>query len=122
MTEALAKVHGDQNILATDITAASRFENLPYLPLNVLDALALANVVTEHRITQIYHLAAVLSAAPIWFSLPVEAPPTTSSPTLIGSPPSSASTRVYSFEPTEAGSFCIRLTKSAEGARKLRAV
>ena len=47
---------------------------------------------------------------------------TTSSPTLIGRPPDSASTRVYSFEPTEAGSFCIRLTKSAEGARKLRAV
>jgi hypothetical protein len=29
--------------------------------------------------------------------------PTTSSPTLIGRPPDRASTRVYSFEPTEAG-------------------
>src|ERR1700680_573026 len=37
--------------------------------------------------------------------------PTTSSPTLIGRPPDSASTRVYSLEPTEAGSFCIRLTR-----------
>ena len=63
LTEALAKVYGQQNILATDITAASRFESLPYLPLNVLDTLALAKVVAEHRITQIYHLAAVLSAA-----------------------------------------------------------
>jgi len=63
LTEALAKVHGHQNILATDITAVSPIEGLPYLPLNVLDALALAKVVTEHRITQIYHLAAVLSAA-----------------------------------------------------------
>ena len=63
LTETLAKVHGDQNILATDITAVSPIEGLPYLPLNVLDALALAKVVTEHRITQIYHLAAVLSAA-----------------------------------------------------------
>ncbi len=41
--------------------------------------------------------------------------PTISSPTLIGKPPDIASTRLYSLEPTEAGSFSIRLTKSADG-------
>jgi hypothetical protein len=38
--------------------------------------------------------------------------PTTSSPTLIGKPPDIASTRLYCSEPTEAGSFSIRLTKT----------
>src|SRR4029077_15670217 len=48
--------------------------------------------------------------------------PTTSSPTLIGKPPEMASTRLYSLEPTEVGSFSIRLTKSADEVPNVRAV
>src|SRR5580704_15318812 len=48
--------------------------------------------------------------------------PTTSSPALIGSPPDSASTRVYCREPTEFGSSIIRLVKAAEGWLNVRAV
>lgn len=63
LTEKLAGVYGTQNVLASDIAPASRVEYAPYLRLDVLDTLALAKLVTDPRITQIYHLAAVLSAA-----------------------------------------------------------
>src|SRR5450830_798289 len=48
--------------------------------------------------------------------------PTTSLPALIGSPPASASTRVYCREPTVSGLSAKRLTKSAEGWLNERAV
>ncbi|HXN14842.1 MAG TPA: NAD-dependent epimerase/dehydratase family protein [Usitatibacter sp.] len=63
LAQALTDFHGQQNILATDIAPGSRLETVPYAQLDVLDLLALAKVVTEHRVSQIYHLAAVLSAA-----------------------------------------------------------
>src|SRR5262249_4759223 len=47
--------------------------------------------------------------------------PTTSSPALIGKPPDTARTRLYSLEPTDVGSFTISLNelsgRGAEGAR-----
>ncbi len=63
LTLALAKVYGDEHVIATDIkngdhTAAfARFE-----VLDVMDAERLAALVDENKITQIYHLAAILSA------------------------------------------------------------
>ena len=48
--------------------------------------------------------------------------PTISSPALIGKPPEIASTRLYSLEPTEAGSLSIRFTKSADEVPKVRDV
>jgi len=59
----LARLHGERSVLATDIALASSVDGLPYRRLDVLDPLALAKVVAEHRVTQIYHLAAMLSAA-----------------------------------------------------------
>src|SRR3984893_2752167 len=48
--------------------------------------------------------------------------PTTSSPTLIGSPPESASTRGYCLDPTDAGSSMRRWANAGEGWLNVRAV
>ncbi len=61
LTGALRKEFGENNVLATDIRAANDQEGQFEL-LNVMDAKAIADVVGRHNITQIYHLAAILSA------------------------------------------------------------
>ncbi len=61
LTEALAERHGTGAVLATDI-AARGSGRVAYEALDVLDAERLAAVVRGHGITQIYQLAAMLSA------------------------------------------------------------
>lgn len=61
LTEALRSNFGTDNVLATDIRAVEGHDG-PFEILNVSDAKALADVVSRHGITQIYHLAAILSA------------------------------------------------------------
>lgn len=61
LTEALRREFGSSNVIATDIRAASE-HNGPFELLNVMDANAIASAVDRHDITQIYHLAAILSA------------------------------------------------------------
>ncbi len=61
LTESLKEIYGDENVLATDIrelpTSAGRSA-----VLDALDGEAMAELCREHRINQIYHLAAILSA------------------------------------------------------------
>ncbi len=61
LTGALRKEHGESNVVATDIRATNEQEGLFEL-LNVMDAKAIAMAVERHGVTQIYHLAAILSA------------------------------------------------------------
>lgn len=61
LTEALAERHGTGAVLATDV-AARGSGRVAYEALDVLDAERLAAVVRGHGITQIYQLAAMLSA------------------------------------------------------------
>lgn len=61
LTQALREDFGTNNIVATDIRAVEGHEG-PFEMLNVLDAKAIAETVERHQITQIYHLAAILSA------------------------------------------------------------
>jgi threonine 3-dehydrogenase len=61
LTGALRKEFGENNVLATDIRSANDQEGQFEL-LNVMDAKAIADVVSRYNITQIYHLAAILSA------------------------------------------------------------
>jgi nucleoside-diphosphate-sugar epimerase len=49
-------------VVASDLAPQGRLAALPYEVLDVTDAPALAAVVARHRITQVYQLAAVLSA------------------------------------------------------------
>ncbi|MCU0346248.1 MAG: NAD-dependent epimerase/dehydratase family protein [Saprospiraceae bacterium] len=61
LTEALRKEFGDANVIATDIRAREGYDGQFEL-LNVLDRPAIASTVNRHGITQVYHLAAILSA------------------------------------------------------------
>lgn len=64
LTEALAQRFGNEAVVASDINekAASRF-NCAFEVLDVLDKDRMAHLIDTHGITQIYHLAAILSAA-----------------------------------------------------------
>jgi nucleoside-diphosphate-sugar epimerase len=62
LAEALATRHGAENIITSDIAATGRVPGSPYQVLDVMDHAALDKAVEQHRVTQIYHLAAMLSA------------------------------------------------------------
>jgi len=72
LTFELAKLHGSTNIIATDINDKSKklFNDLQFTTLDAMDKVALGALIDKHGITQIYHLAAILSATgeknPIW--------------------------------------------------------
>ncbi|MCK4920302.1 MAG: NAD-dependent epimerase/dehydratase family protein [Bacteroidales bacterium] len=59
----LRKIHGAANVYATDIKPASIdiVEGGPFQILDVMDDKQLIHFIIRHKITQIYHLAAVLS-------------------------------------------------------------
>lgn len=61
LTEELRKMYGDNNVLATDIQKHPIQEGL-FEQLDILNAQRLNEVVENRQITQIYHLAAILSA------------------------------------------------------------
>ena len=65
LTKALAEKFGNQNIIATDFQDAvkDKFSYCSFQTLNVMDKAALASIVETHSVSQIYHLAAILSAA-----------------------------------------------------------
>ncbi len=61
LTAALRQAYGNNNVLSTDIRKAENQEG-PFELLNVLDPAALADLIGRFQITQVYHLAAILSA------------------------------------------------------------
>lgn len=64
LVQALWQLHGKENIIASDIKTPT--ENLDvgcFEVLDVLQAPAIAKLVEKHGVTQIYHLAAILSAS-----------------------------------------------------------
>jgi nucleoside-diphosphate-sugar epimerase len=62
LAEALLARHGAGAVITSDIVPRGRVAGLPHEVLDVTDAPALEDVVARHRITQVYQLAAVLSA------------------------------------------------------------
>lgn len=64
LTTALRKMYGDQHVIATDIYCADKRvkEKGIFEELNALDAQQMAELVERYQVTQIYHLAAMLSA------------------------------------------------------------
>jgi threonine 3-dehydrogenase len=63
LTRALRQSHGQENVIATDIHLPIDGNN--YLPFEILDATDAAKMsflIERYRITQIYHLAAILSS------------------------------------------------------------
>ena len=69
LTNALRAAFGNDNVVASDLRPLAD-QTGPSEILNALSSRALAGIVNKHRITQIYHLAAILSATgeknPMW--------------------------------------------------------
>ena len=65
LTKVLAEKYGNELIIATDFqeSARSKFSYCNFQTLNVLDKVELENIVKKDGVSQIYHLAAILSAA-----------------------------------------------------------
>jgi len=63
LTLELRKIYGDEHVFATDIKQAGKdiTDGGPFQILDVMDDKRLIHFVIRHKITQIYHLAAVLS-------------------------------------------------------------
>ena len=63
LTLELRKIYGNEHVFATDIKQAGKdiIEGGPFQILDVMDDKRLIHFVIRHKITQIYHLAAVLS-------------------------------------------------------------
>ncbi|OFX26274.1 MAG: NAD-dependent epimerase [Bacteroidetes bacterium GWA2_31_9] len=63
LTLELRKIYGNSNVIATDIKPASNeiMEGGPFEILDVLDSNRLFGTVSRNKVTQIYHLAAILS-------------------------------------------------------------
>ncbi len=59
---ALADQHGANNVIASDIGATNVYKAARYTQLDVLDRERLAKLVADEGITQVYQLAALLSA------------------------------------------------------------
>jgi nucleoside-diphosphate-sugar epimerase len=62
LAEALLAQYGNTAVITADIAPQGRVPGLVHEVLDVTDARALADVVARHRITEVYQLAAVLSA------------------------------------------------------------
>lgn len=64
LTLAFRSIYGDAQVVAADIKdpAPEIKEGGPFVHLNVLDAVGYAEILATHNITQIYNLAAMLSA------------------------------------------------------------
>lgn len=63
LTRALRNAYGQENVIATDIHLPIDGNNyLPFEILDATDATKMSFLIERYRITQIYHLAAILSA------------------------------------------------------------
>ncbi|UII27734.1 NAD-dependent epimerase/dehydratase family protein [Fulvivirga maritima] len=63
LTLALRELYGNENVIASDVRPAEGdLLNGPCIILNAMDKSDVENAIDDHQITQIYHLAAILSA------------------------------------------------------------
>ena len=64
VTKALADKYGKDSVIATDFQASlsGKFDYCAFQTLNVMDKDSLSRIVKNEGVTQIYHLAAILSA------------------------------------------------------------
>lgn len=64
LVEALRKIYGETNVVASDIRKSDNpvFESGPFENLDILDKNRLEEILQKYKPTQVYHLAALLSA------------------------------------------------------------
>lgn len=65
LTKRLRQIHGTENVLATDITKLDGYSE-KFEFLDILNKNRLHEIVGDFKVTQIYHLAAILSANGEW--------------------------------------------------------
>lgn len=61
LTEKLQEIHGADNVIASDLKKSPSFSG-KFEELDVLDEKRLGEIVSQHKVTQVYLLAALLSA------------------------------------------------------------
>ena len=61
LSEELQKIHGKNNVIASDIYSNSTFDGV-FEIIDATDLNAIENIVNKYAVSQIYHLAAILSA------------------------------------------------------------
>jgi nucleoside-diphosphate-sugar epimerase len=62
LTEKLSSIYGSENVVPSDLKDSGTFAGNKFEVLDALDREALFGIVKKHKITQVYHLAALLSA------------------------------------------------------------
>lgn len=63
LTAELRRIHGNENVVASDIVEPNpQIGEGPFEELNVMNADRMKQVIEDHNVTTIYHLAALLSA------------------------------------------------------------
>lgn len=64
LTQKLCEVYGPDSVIASDINqeAAPKFSYCPFIVLDVMDQVGLKKTIINEKVTQVYHLAAILSA------------------------------------------------------------
>lgn len=62
LTENLSALYGNENVIPSDLKESGAFTKNTFEKLDALDKTALFDLVKKHGITQVYHLAAMLSA------------------------------------------------------------
>jgi len=63
LTVELGKLHGNENVIASDISSSNEaIASFQFEQLNVMDREAIDATIEKYQITQVYHLAAILSA------------------------------------------------------------
>ena len=61
LSEELQKIHGKDNVIASDVYLNSTFDGV-FEIIDATDIKAIENIVNKYAVNQIYHLAAILSA------------------------------------------------------------
>jgi len=61
LTKTLREIYGTANVLTSDIRPSTEMDG-PFELLDILDEDRLAEIIRQYKVTQIYHLAAILSA------------------------------------------------------------
>ena len=62
LCEALNKLYGSENVIASDIKPINALSNNPFEQLDVLNSVKLNEIIQKYRVTDVYLLAALLSA------------------------------------------------------------
>ena len=62
LTEKLQQIYGTGNVIASDIRKLNQYDGI-FEELDVLDEKRLYDIISKHKVSQVYLLAALLSAA-----------------------------------------------------------